>query len=868
MNPLNHHFPETDISRLGLLVADHVNAMLAYWDKDEICRFANNAYIEWFGKTREEMVDKLKLKELVGSNYEPGRQFIKNVLKGIPQNFERLLPHPSGEVRTVMVNYYPDIHEGTVKGFFAHIVDISSVKKYEQQINTNETKFISLLESTQDAVAIVDSLGIIKIVNQQCEKLFGYKRTELLESPVEILIPERYRDKSFGKQADLFSEPGAGEVGPVRSLFGLHKDGKEFPVEVNISPIDLEDGPYILATIRDVSIRKEAEAKLAESENLFRYLYEYGNEMYISISPKDASILKCNETLCNTLGYTKEELIGMPVFKLYDPTNLPKVKVAFEIFLREGVIKNEELRLQKKSGEIIDILLNASSVKDSNGNILYSRASYIDVSQKKDAERKLKQLADIIESSGDAIISKTPEGIILTWNSGAEKILGYAEADAKGKHISMLFPPELLDEEKRLMQEVLQSGHIEKYQTVMVKKDKTLIDVSITLSPIRDKTGKITALSNVLRDITMRKQAELALKESQQQFEAFMAMLPGMCWIIDENGVYQYVNRLYAKTFDDQKLIGKSLHELFPAEVATLYRKNNRLVFKTNKTIESRESVVTAKGQKLELKIFKFPLGTRAGVKILGAIAVDITAIMKTEKALKKTNEQLNISNKELEQFAFVASHDLKEPLRMVSSFLKLLDRKYEDALDESAREYIRYAVDGAKRMDTLINDLLSFSKIGSDKVLNTQVNLNETLQKILELYQPAITETSAKIIIHPLPEILANPFQMEQLFQNLVGNALKYHNKIQPEIRIGFSETAKEWRFFVKDNGIGMDPRFAEKIFIIFQRLHNKSEYSGTGIGLAICKKIVEQHGGELWAESDIGKGSTFYFTIQKGRK
>ncbi|CAN5789541.1 hypothetical protein BH11BAC3_BH11BAC3_26610 [soil metagenome] len=863
----DHHSSEIEISQLGLLVADHVNAMLAYWDRNEICRFVNNTYVEWFGKSREEIVGKLKLKELLGQNYETSQPYIKNVLKGISQNFEKLLPHPSGEVRTVMANYYPDVQEGKVLGFFAHIVDITNVKKFQQEIAINESKFTSLLESTPDAVVIVNSQGTIKIVNRQCEKLFGYDRKDLLEKPIETLIPERYRDNLLAKNPGYFSQSATSEIGPVLLLSGLHKDGKEFPVELNISPIDLEDGPYVSATIRDITIRKEAEAKLAESENLYRYLYEFGNEMYISVSPKDGSILKCNETLCTTLGYTKKELIGRSVFELYYPEDVPKVKVAFENFLVDGLVKNEELRIQKKSGEVINILLNASAVKDSDGNILYSRASYIDITQENEAERKLKQLADIIESSGDAIISKTLNGTIITWNKGAEKILGYTAEEVKGKNISILFPPELLHEEGMLMKKIVEAGYIDQFQSLRVKKDKTRIDVSITLSLIKDKNGEIIAISKVLRDITMHKKAEQALNESRKQFEAFMAMLPAMAWIIDENGVYQYVNRQYANTFDNQELVGKSLNDLFPDESANRYRKYNKRVFKTNKTIETHESVVTAKGQKLELKVFKFPLGIRAGVKILGAIAVDISEIMNTEKKLTKTNEQLNTSNKELEQFAFVASHDLKEPLRMVSSFLKLLNKKYENSLDETARQYIGYAVDGAKRMDVLINDLLSFSKIGSNKIPNTRVDLNNTLQKIVYLYQSTITETNAKLTIHPLPEILASSFQMEQLFQNLIGNALKYRNEIHPEIEIGFSEKLKEWEFYVKDNGIGMDPVFSKKIFIIFQRLHNKSEYSGTGIGLAICKKIVEQHGGKIWAKSEIDKGSTFYFTIQKGK-
>ncbi|MEJ7821293.1 MAG: PAS domain S-box protein, partial [Chitinophagaceae bacterium] len=250
----------------------------------------------------------------------------------------------------------------------------------------------------------------------------------------------------------------------------------------------------------------------------------------------------------------------------------------------------------------------------------------------------------------------------------------------------------------------------------------------------------------------------------------------------------------------------------------------------------------------------------------------DITDRKLASNLLKELNDHLQkqakllaTSNEELERYAYVASHDLQEPLRMVTNFLQLLQKKYDDKLDETAQKYINFAVDGAGRMKTLVMDLLEFSKISTAKLPHKLINLNAVITHIRQALKVSIDESNAAINVQFLPKVLGNESQLSQLFQNLISNAIKYRGIQQPIINIGYTEKAEEWQFYVKDNGIGMDAKFFDKIFIIFQRLHNKAEYSGTGIGLALCKKIVELHGGKIWVESVIGGGSTFYFTILK---
>ncbi|MGZ4953859.1 MAG: sensor histidine kinase [Methylobacter sp.] len=243
----------------------------------------------------------------------------------------------------------------------------------------------------------------------------------------------------------------------------------------------------------------------------------------------------------------------------------------------------------------------------------------------------------------------------------------------------------------------------------------------------------------------------------------------------------------------------------------------------------------------------------------------DISAYRTAQEALSQRTEELARSNKELEQFAYVASHDLQEPLRMVASFTQLLSRRYRGKLDADADEFIHYAVDGATRMQTLINDLLAYSRIGSRNKPFEPVNLNSVLQRALANLHVAIEESHVKIVYDELPNTHGDLTQLTQLFQNLIGNAVKFRGELPPEIGIKASDADKYWRIEIQDNGIGIAPEFFDRIFIIFQRLHNKEDYPGTGIGLSICKKIIERHGGQIEVKSDRGQGATFIFTLLK---
>ena len=244
--------------------------------------------------------------------------------------------------------------------------------------------------------------------------------------------------------------------------------------------------------------------------------------------------------------------------------------------------------------------------------------------------------------------------------------------------------------------------------------------------------------------------------------------------------------------------------------------------------------------------------------------ARDVTQRRQAEETLRQQAEELERSNRELEQFAYVASHDLQEPLRIVSSYVQLLARRYQGKLDQDADEFIGFAVEGANRMKSLITDLLAYSRVGTHGKELAPVEMEDALDRATRNLRLAIQDSGAVLTHDDLPLVLADALQMAQLLQNLIGNAIKFRGPKPPRIHVGVRRQDEHWLFFVRDNGIGIDPQYGERIFVIFQRLHNRDEYPGTGIGLAICRKIVERHGGQIWVESKPGDGATFYFTLQ----
>ena len=416
--------------------------------------------------------------------------------------------------------------------------------------------------------------------------------------------------------------------------------------------------------------------------------------------------------------------------------------------------------------------------------------------------------------------------------------------------------------------EILGAGNID--HRIAVEGDDELSALAMASNEMAAKLKQsYTSVENLKKEIIERKQVEAALSVSEDRYRRlFSTMDEGFCVIqmifdeADRPVDYRFleVNAAFEKQTGLHEVKGKSMRELAPAHEAHWFEMYGEIAL----TGEAKHFVNEARALNRWYDINAYRVGFPEDRQV-AIVFNDITRLKEMETSLKATIADLQRSNKELEQFAYVASHDLQEPLRMVASYTQLLAERYENQLDEKAKKFIGYAVDGAVRMQLLINDLLTFSRIGTKGKEPEPTDAHAMLGEAIKNLKMNIDEAKAVITNGELPEVRADASQLVQLFQNLIGNAVKFRGAENPRIHISAADKEREWLFAVRDNGIGIEPQYADKVFVIFQRLHTKEEYPGSGIGLAICRKIVERHGGRIWFESEPGKGTTFYFTIPK---
>lgn len=398
----------------------------------------------------------------------------------------------------------------------------------------------------------------------------------------------------------------------------------------------------------------------------------------------------------------------------------------------------------------------------------------------------------------------------------------------------------------------------------MKDKDKTKPQLLKELAKLRQKIAKLE------KSEAKRKRMEEALVKSEEQLRLITDSLPVLISYVDSDQRYRFNNKAYEKWFghSSEEVYGKHIREVLGDSAYQAIRKHVRTAVSGKEVSFESEVPYKDVGIRYVEASYIPHFGDKGEVKGYFALINDMTKRKQAEDELKETLKELERSNKELEQFAYVASHDLQEPLRMVASYVQLLKRRYKGKLDSDADEFIAYAVDGATGMQVMINDLLAFSQVGTRGKEFGKMDCDQALSQAISNLHGAIEENDAVVTHDAPPTIKADETQVIQLFQNLIDNALKFRSKEQPHIHVSVKKKGKEWLFSVQDNGIGISRQNAERIFVIFQRLHEKKKYPGTGIGLAICKRIVERHGGRIWVESKLGKGSTFFFTmLEKGR-
>jgi PAS domain S-box-containing protein len=648
-----------------------------------------------------------------------------------------------------------------------------------------------------------------------------------------------------------------------------------------LSPLESAEGVLVTAAIRDITVRKDAEKHLAQMEARYRGLLEAAPDGMVVVNQRGEIVL-LNARAEKQFRYWRDELLGQKVKSIIPEGFAERLiadgtRTAAEA-LAQQIGTGIELIGQRKDGSEFPIEIMLSPLESTEGILV--TAAIRDITVRKDAETHLAQMEGryrgLLEAAPDGMVVVNQRGEIVLLNAQAEKHFGYRRDELIGQKVTNIIPEgfaeRLIADGTRTAAEALAQQIGTGIELNGRRKDGSEFPIEIMLSPLDSAEGILVTAA--IRDITVRKDAEKHLAQMEGRYRGLLEAAPDGMVVVNQRGEIVLLNAQSEKQFGylRNELIGRKVKSIIPEGFA------ERLIADGTRT--AAEALAQHIGTGIELnglrkdgsefpiEIMLSPLESAEGILVTAAIR-DVTTRKEAEANLVQNVKELNRSNEELEQFAYVASHDLQEPLRMVASYTQILSRRYKGKLDSDADEFIAFAVDGANRMQRLIQDLLTFSRVGKKGQDLLDISSDDALQQAILNLRGAIEDSGALVTHGPMPEVRANEIQLTQLFQNLVGNAIKYQGPGIPHIHISAAKNgAPRWAFSVKDDGLGIDPQFFERIFGMFQRLHKRDEFAGTGMGLAICKKIVERHGGTISVDSTPGKGSTFHFTLAESER
>jgi PAS domain S-box-containing protein len=576
-------------------------------------------------------------------------------------------------------------------------------------------------------------------------------------------------------------------------------------------------------------------------------------------------------------GYRRDELVGQKVENIIPQGFAERIitdgtRSAAEA-LAQQIGTGIELIGRRKDGSQFPIEIMLSPLESQEGILV--TAAIRDISVRKNAETHLALMEGryrgLLEAAPDAMVVVNVGGDIVLLNVQAEKRFGYDRDELIGQKVKNIIPvgfaERIIADGTRSAADALAQQIGTGIELIGRRKDGSEFPIEIMLSPLESPEGILVTAA--IRDISVRKAADTHLAQMEGRYRGLLEAAPDAMVVVNVGGEIVLLNVRAEKEFGYRRdeLVGQKVKNIIPEGFA------ERII--ADGTRSAADALAQQIGTGIELigrrkdgsqfpiEIMLSPLASPDGILVTAAIR-DISTRKKAEADLLSKIDELNRSNVELGQFAYIASHDLQEPLRMVASYTQLLSRRYKGKLDAEADEFIAFAVDGANRMQRLIQDLLAFSRVGTKGKDLHDTSSEEALGQALRNLRSAIQESGALVTHDSMPAVLADEMQLTQLFQNLIGNAIKYQNPGVPQVHIAATRGEGKWIFSVKDNGLGIDPQYFEKIFGMFQRLHKREEFAGTGIGLAICKKIIERHGSSITVESILGQGSTFSFALE----
>jgi PAS domain S-box-containing protein len=652
------------------------------------------------------------------------------------------------------------------------------------------------------------------------------------------------------------------------------------------------------------------EHELRETGQYLENLIQYANAPIIVWDPA-FRITRFNHAFELLIGRKAADVIGQPLNILFPEKYVEPVLDIIRKTTGGERLDVVEIPILHQNGEVRTVLWNSATLFEADGKtVLSTIAQGQDITERKRAEKELHEahlrLTHHIDNSPLAVVEFDAQFRVTRWSDEAIKMFGWTMAEVMGRTIGEILwvYEEDVDRVAAISADMMNGkAPRNRHTNRNYRKDGTVITCEWYNSALRDDSGELVSILSQVLDVTERDRATADLLGKNQELntlnEELAATQEELRQNIDELMTMEYELRetsqylenliLYANApiivWNPQfkitrfnhafelligrkaaDVIGQPLEILFPEKYAEPVLDIIRKTTGGERLNVVEIPIIHQNGEVRTVLWNSATIFEADGKTVLSTIAQgqDITERKRAEEVLMTFTDNLKASNRELEQFAYIASHDLKEPLRMVKSFSQLLEKRYKGRLDADADEFIGYIVDGAQRMEALINDLLSYSRINQSIRPAKPIDLNQAIDEATFNLNIPIRERNARITQGTMPSVQEDPSQMVHLFQNLIANAIKYCPRDRdPEISINAERTGRDWTFSVKDNGIGIDPAYHEQIFLIFKRLHSRTEYPGTGIGLAICRRIVERHGGRIWVESEEGKGSTFFFTI-----
>ncbi|MBN8583629.1 MAG: PAS domain S-box protein [Ignavibacteria bacterium] len=766
-------------------------------------------------------------------------------------------------------------------------IDITERKKAEVELTEKDKRFKALIENITDLISLVDQEGKIIYTSPSVTKLLGYD----LEDYIGRNIYEFINDEDRPIAEKLFKETLSEEGKIVNNVQFRLKNSSGLSAWHEATAHNLINDPSIGAIVlnyRDITERKKAEQEILLQKSYFQQLFENSPEGIVVLDNQDR-ILNANKGFERMFQFSADEIKGKTLNDIIVPESMLEQATQMTLFVLKGEIIHRETERKRKNGSTVDVSVLAYPITLEENQIgVYG--IYSDITERKETEKALRNSEEryraFVKQSTEGIwrfeflepiSTKLPideqvknvfrYGYLAECNDVFAKMYGYeSAADIAGARIGEL----LIESEPKnidyIRKSIMGGYKIDNIESIEMDKNGNRKILMNNLVGIVENDALIRIWGSQ-RDITESKKAQEELSKTQFRLATLLKNLQDVV-LYETGGGKEFMSEnvsemlgYSADLFSDRQFFKTITH---PGDWLSIEEKTKEWHKAGSPGVLNLEfRVRRADGTYIWVEDHMIKVRNNGDSHMAGVL-INITEHKTTEGKLKQLAEKLSSSNKELEQFAYVASHDLQEPLRMVASYIQLLQRRYKGNISAEADEFINYAVDGVVRMKTLINDLLAYSRVNTKEAPLEDVDCNRIVEQNLKNLAASIAETGATVNYENLPTVRANQMQLNQLFQNLISNAIKFRKPdTKPIVNISAKHAGDEWLFTVSDNGIGIDKEFSDKIFIIFQRLHNSSEYPGTGIGLAICKKIIEKLGGHLWVESEPGKGSTFTFTI-----